>query len=76
MGWQEAIRARGLRDDTSCIVVDIAPRSSEVVFAPAMKRKLSFSKLMRCTAVHDEGDADDQTHEEIHDENSPTLAER
>jgi len=74
-GCQEAIRNRGLRDDTTCLVVDIAPRGPEP-FAPAMKKKLSFSNLIRCSSGNQANLADDLTHEEIHDENSVALAER
>lgn len=74
---QEAIRARGLRDDTTCLVVDIVPRNSEVPFAPAMKQQSSFMKLLRCGSVKEAHIGDDvHIMEEIFDENSPALAER
>ncbi|XP_024369090.1 probable protein phosphatase 2C 5 [Physcomitrium patens] len=74
---KEAIRARGLRDDTTCLVVDIVPRNSEVPFAPAMKQQSSFMKLLRCGSVKEAHIGDDvHIMEEIFDENSPALAER
>lgn len=77
VGHQEAIKARGLRDDTTCLVVDIAPRNSEVPFAPAVKKQTNFQKLLRCISVKEAHiDYDLNIMEEIFDENSPALAER
>ncbi|XP_024388376.1 probable protein phosphatase 2C 5 isoform X2 [Physcomitrium patens] len=74
---KEAIKARGLRDDTTCLVVDIAPRNSEVPFAPAVKKQTNFQKLLRCISVKEAHiDYDLNIMEEIFDENSPALAER
>lgn len=76
IGCQEALRSRGLRDDTTCIVVDIAPRGPEP-FAPAMKKSSSLLKLLRCTSTNESHIADDLNFmEELFDENSHELAER
>lgn len=73
---KEAIRSRGLRDDTTCLVVDIAPPGSQP-FAPALKKPLSFLKLLRCTSVKEGLIASDLSiMEELFEENSAALAER
>ncbi|KAG0561536.1 hypothetical protein KC19_9G071300 [Ceratodon purpureus] len=73
---KEAIRSRGLRDDTTCLVVDLAPRGSEP-FAPAMKKSSSFMKLLRCSSAKEAHIADDLNFmEQLFDENSHELAER
>lgn len=65
-----------MRDDTTCLVVDIAPRGPEP-FAPAVKRSPSFMKLLRCTSAKEAHLADHLNFmEELFDENSHELAER
>lgn len=65
-----------MRDDTTCLVVDIAPRGPEP-FAPATKKSSSFMKLLRCTSAKEAHIADDLVFmEELFDENSHELAER
>lgn len=75
-GCQEALRSRGLRDDTTCLVVDVAPRGPQS-FAPAVKKQISFMRLLRCKSVKGGHVTSDLTiMEELFEENSAALAER
>jgi hypothetical protein len=40
-GMQETLRTRGLRDDTTCLVVDLVPPSNSQHAAPPVKKKKS-----------------------------------
>jgi hypothetical protein len=40
-GMQETLRTRGLRDDTTCLVVDLVPPSNSQHPAPPVKKKKS-----------------------------------
>lgn len=73
---KEALRSRGLRDDTTCLVVDVAPRGPQS-FAPAVKKQISFMRLLRCKSVKGGHVTSDLTiMEELFEENSAALAER
>lgn len=66
---------RGLRDDTTCLIVDIAPPGSRI-FAPALKKSSSFMKLLRCTQPQEIHITEDYVMEELFEETSAALPER
>ena len=80
---QEALRTRGLKDDTTCIVVDIIPPDNELPPTPPPKKRnklkdfFSFKKRSRDTA----GKLSKKLSainivEELFEEGSAMLAER
>lgn len=73
---KEAIKTQGLRDDTTCLVVDIVPpgRASRS-FAPAVRKQMMVMKFLRRTRSA-KRTATGAPMEELFDENSATLAER
>jgi hypothetical protein len=73
---QEAIKIQGLRDDTTCLVVDIVPpgRASRS-FAPAVRKQMMVMKFLRRTRSQNSNNTGVPM-EELFDENSATLAER
>lgn len=78
LGWivQEAVKVQGLRDDTTCLVVDIVPpgRASRS-FAPAVRKQMLVMKFLRRTRSKNSINTGVPM-EELFDENSATLAER
>jgi len=73
---QEAIKSQGLRDDTTCLVVDIVPpgRASRS-FVPAVRKQMMVMKFLRRSRSA-KSTATGAPMEELFDENSATLAER
>lgn len=77
---QEALRTRGLRDDTTCIVVDIEPPSRSTI--PSKPKKKGFFRTLfglrsrKSTARASERSAEVGTVEELFEEGSAILAER
>ncbi|KAG0629465.1 hypothetical protein M758_1G106100 [Ceratodon purpureus] len=73
---KEAIKVQGLRDDTTCLVVDIVPpgRASRS-FAPAVRKQMMVMKFLRHTRSKNSNNTGVPM-EELFDENSATLAER
>lgn len=79
---QEALRTRGLKDDTTCIVVDIIPPDNELPPAPPPKKRnklrdLLFRKRSRDSAVKlSKKLSAINIVEELFEEGSAMLAER
>ena len=67
---------QGLRDDTTCLVVDIVPpgRASRS-FAPAVRKQMMVMKFLRNTRSKNSVNTGVPM-EELFDENSATIAER
>ena len=76
MDIQEAIKVQGLRDDTTCLVVDIVPPGkASRSFAPAVRKQMMVMKFLRRTRSKN-GNDDDAPMEELFDENSAALSDR
>lgn len=77
MFFQEAVKIRGLRDDTTCLVVDIVPpgRASRN-FAPAVRKHMTVMKFLRFSRSKKNSAADAPAMEELFEETSATLADR
>ncbi|KAM7273230.1 hypothetical protein ACFE04_027894 [Oxalis oulophora] len=43
---KEALRSRGLKDDTTCVVVDIIPTDYPVLLPPTLRKKQKLSSLL------------------------------
>jgi hypothetical protein len=68
---------QGLRDDTTCLVVDIGPpgRASRF-FAPAVRKQLTVMKFLRFSRSKNKTATQAPAMEELFEETSATLAER
>ncbi|KAG0578273.1 hypothetical protein KC19_4G010700 [Ceratodon purpureus] len=74
---KEAVKIQGLRDDTTCLVVDIVPpgRASRF-FAPAIRKQLTVMKFLRFSRSKNKSVTQAPAMEELFEETSATLAER
>ncbi|KAF6135584.1 hypothetical protein GIB67_015437 [Kingdonia uniflora] len=52
-GVEEALRSRGLKDDTSCIVVDIIPPDNSLPPLPPLKKQSKLRSLIFIKRSHD-----------------------
>ncbi|KAL9668359.1 hypothetical protein QQ045_002740 [Rhodiola kirilowii] len=80
---KEAVQYKGLRDDTTCIVIDILPPEKEPAPLPPPKRqgKGVFKSMFRRKSTDTLSDADKDYHEpdvveELFEEGSAMLSER
>lgn len=79
---QEAVRTRGLKDDTTCIVVDIIPPDNTVQPLPSPKKQNKFRALLFRKRSHDSANKLSKKLsavgivEELFEEGSAMLAER
>ncbi|XP_024393344.1 probable protein phosphatase 2C 5 isoform X1 [Physcomitrium patens] len=73
---KEVIKVQGLRDDTTCLVVDIVPpgRASRS-FAPAVRKQMMVMRFLRRTRSK-KGSGSGAPMEELFEESSATLSER
>lgn len=80
--FQEALRSRGLKDDTTCVVVDIIPYGYPVIPpTPKKKQNLLTSLIPRKRFLNSMKNEPNKlsavgTVEEIFEEGSAMLAER
>lgn len=74
---KEAVKIQGLRDDTTCLVVDIAPpgRASRF-FAPAVRKHMTVMKFLRFSRSKKNSASEAPAMEELFEETSATLADR
>lgn len=79
---QEALRTRGLKDDTTCIVVDIIPPDNSLQPSPPPKKQNKFRALLFRKRSHDAASKLSKKLsavgivEELFEEGSAMLAER
>jgi len=75
--FQEAVKIQGLRDDTTCLVVDIVPpgRASRF-FAPAVRKHMTMMKFLRFSWSKKDTASEAPAMEELFEETSATLADR
>lgn len=80
---QEALQAKGLRDDTTCIVVDILPQEKPPVSVPLQKKpvKVMLKSMFRKKSSESSSYMDKEYLEpdvvvELHEEGSAMLSER
>lgn len=80
---QEAVQVKGLRDDTTCIVVDMLPLEKATATVPLPKRqgigvfKHMFRRKSCESASHSDRDySEPDLVEEIYEEGSAMLAKR
>lgn len=79
---QEALRSRGLKDDTTCLVVDIIPYDNPPVLPPSPKKKQNLlTSLMFGIRRQNSGKGPNRLSavgavEELFEEGSAMLAER
>lgn len=80
---QEALQSKGLRDDTTCIVIDILPQEKPVAPLPASKKqgkgmlKSMFRRKSSESSSHvDKECIEPDVMEEIFEEGSALLSER
>lgn len=81
MQFQEALRSRGLKDDTTCLVVDIIPFDPPVVAPiPQKKQNLLYSLIFGKKSLSSGKGANKLSAvgvvEELFEEGSAMLAER
>ena len=78
---QEAIEAKGLRDDTTCIVVDILPQEKPPAPVPQPKKKGIIKSMFRkksseSSSYYDKDYLEPDVVEELYEEGSAMLSER
>nr|DAD22318.1 TPA_asm: hypothetical protein HUJ06_023781 [Nelumbo nucifera] len=74
---KEAIQLKGLRDDTTCIVVDILPQEKQTSLPPHKKQgKGVFKSMFRRKSAESTSCLEPDIVEEIFEEGSAMLAER
>ena len=80
---QEAVQSKGLRDDTTCIVVDILPQEKPAAPLPPPKKpvkgmfKAMFRKKASESSSHDDKEyMEPDVVEELFEEGSAMLSER
>ncbi|XP_057529179.1 probable protein phosphatase 2C 15 isoform X1 [Amaranthus tricolor] len=79
---KEALRSRGLRDDTTCLVVDIIPPENPVQLLPPPKKQSMFKALLFWKKLRDSSNKSSKKLapisivEELFEEGSAMLAER
>lgn len=80
--FQEAVQAKGLRDDTTCIVVDILPQEKPAPIPPPKKQgKGVFKSMFRRKSSESSSTIDKEylepdVVEELFEEGSAMLSER
>lgn len=80
--FQEALRSRGLKDDTTCVVVDIIPYGYPAIPATPKKKQNLLTSLIPVKRFHNSVNKGTNklsavgTVEELFEEGSAMLAER
>lgn len=78
---QETLRTRGLKDDTTCVVVDIIPPENHVPQLPPPKKQSKLKALFSWKKLRDSNKSSKKLSpisivEELFEEGSAMLAER
>lgn len=78
---KEALRTRGLKDDTTCIVVDIIPPDNSIPLSPPRKKQSKFRALLFRKRSYDSAKLSKKLSavgivEELYEEGSAMLADR